>query len=436
MPFIFNKDALDDNASLFILLMNLGNRSLAKEMENFGKQWEVECNKYLQKENKIDHRRYKDQITNVKNIKFIENGVFMEKKNNLSIFLKRKDIEINTKRYAQDALSAMGLGLFSSLLIGLILKTVGQQMCNIPGLTESHRFISFLILIGTTAMSMMGPAIGGAVAHSLKAPPLVLFSSIIVGQMGASFIGFGIKIAGGPAGAFIAVLIAVEFGKAVSKETKLDIIITPAFTLIVGGITAKLVGPLVGWLMIKLGKLIILACELQPFWFGIFISVVVGLVLTAPISSAALCIMMDLSGLAAGAATAGCCAQMIGFAVISFKENGIAGLLAQGIGTSMLQVPNILKNPWILVPPTLASAITGPVSTCILKMTNNAAGAGMGTSGFVGQIMTFTVMGFTTEIFIKALFLHILLPAILAYSFYIFMAKSDFIKTGDMKLEV
>ena len=360
----------------------------------------------------------------------------MEKKNNLSIFLKRKDIEINTKRYAQDALSAMGLGLFSSLLIGLILKTIGQQMCNIPGLTESHRFISFLILIGTTAMSMMGPAIGGAVAHSLKAPPLVLFSSIIVGQMGASFIGFGIKIAGGPAGAFIAVLIAVEFGKAVSKETKLDIIITPAVTLIVGGITAKLVGPLVEWLMIKLGKLIILACELQPFWFGIFISVVVGLVLTAPISSAALCIMMDLSGLAAGAATAGCCAQMIGFAVISFKENGIAGLLAQGIGTSMLQVPNILKNPWILVPPTLASAITGPVSTCILKMTNNAVGAGMGTSGFVGQIMTFTVMGFTTEIFIKALFLHILLPAILAYSFYIFMAKSDFIKTGDMKLEV
>jgi len=419
--------------------MNLGNRSLAKEMENFGKQWEVECNKYLQKENKIDHRRYKDQITNAKNIKFIENGVFMEKKNNLSIFLKRKDIEINTKRYAQDALSAMGLGLFSSLLIGLILKTIGQQMCNIPGLTESHRFISFLILIGTTAMSMMGPAIGGAVAHSLKAPPLVLFSSIIVGQMGASFIGFGIKIAGGPAGAFIAVLIAVEFGKAVSKETKLDIIITPAFTLIVGGITAKLVGPLVGWLMIKLGKLIILACELQPFWFGIFISVVVGLVLTAPISSAALCIMMDLSGLAAGAATAGCCAQMIGFAVISFKANRWNGLLAQGLGTSMLQVPNIMRKPVIWIPPIVASAILGPIATIIFRMENNPAGGGMGTSGLVGQLMTWQTMSSYTAhsvLLIEILLLHFILPAIISYGVYYYMEKKGFVKADDYKLDL
>lgn len=360
----------------------------------------------------------------------------MAKENNFSAFLKRKDIEISGKRYAQDALSAMGLGLFSSLLIGLILKTIGQQLCNIPGITESHWLVSFLILIGGTAMAMMGPAIGGAIAYSLKAPPLVLFSSIIVGQMGASFTGFGIKIPGGPAGAFVAVLLAVEFGKAISKETKLDIIITPAVTLIVGGITAKLAGPLVGWLMIKLGKLIILACELQPFWFGIFVSVIVGLVLTAPISSAALCIMMDLSGLAAGAATAGCCAQMIGFAVISVKENGIGGLLAQGIGTSMLQVPNILKNPWILLPPTLAAAITGPISTCILKMTNNAAGAGMGTSGFVGQIMTFTVMGFNTSILIKIILLHFILPATLSYIIYIILKKKSFIKFGDMKLEV
>lgn len=360
----------------------------------------------------------------------------MEKENHISSFLKRKDIEISTKRYAQDALSAMGLGLFSSLLIGLILKNIGQQLCNLPYFTESHQLISFLILVGGTAMKMMGPAIGGAVAYSLKAPPLVLFSSIIVGQMGADFTGFGIKMAGGPAGAFVAVLLAVEFGKVVSKETKLDIIVTPAVTLIIGGITAKLIGPLVGLLMIKLGQIIILACELQPFWFGIFVSVVVGLVLTAPISSAALCIMMDLSGLAAGAATAGCCAQMIGFAVISFKENGIGGLLAQGLGTSMLQVPNIIKNPMILLPPTLAAAITGPISTCLLHMTNNPAGSGMGTSGFVGQIMTFTVMGFTTEILLKVLFLHFLLPGILSCIFYSIMKKKNLINKGDMKLEV
>ncbi|MEG0157383.1 MAG: PTS sugar transporter subunit IIC, partial [Anaerovoracaceae bacterium] len=302
-------------------------------------------------------------------------------------FLKRKDIEFSVKRYVQDALSAMALGLFSSLLIGLIIKTLGEQIANIGGFSKENVVIAFLITTGTVAMSMMGPAIGVAVAWGLKAPPLVLFASAVTGYMGADL--------GGPAGAFIAVAIGAEFGKAISKETKVDIIVTPAVTLIMGSLAATVVGPAVGKLMTGLGSLIMTATEWQPFFFGIFIAVIVGLALTAPISSAALCIMLDLSGLAAGAATVGCCAQMVGFAVISFKDNGIGGLVAQGIGTSMLQISNIIKHPWILLPPTLAGAIIGPISTCVFKMTNNAMGAGMGTSGLVGQIGTFTDMGFT-----------------------------------------
>lgn len=349
-------------------------------------------------------------------------------------FFKRKDIEISVKRYVQDALSAMGMGLFASLLIGLILKTIGEQLCHIPGVTEESTVIAFLILIGTTAMRMMGPAIGVAVAHALKAPPLVLFSCAVVGQMGATFTGFGIESNGGPAGAFIAVAVAAEFGKMVSKETKVDILVTPAVSLIMGGITAKLVGPGLGWCLLKLGDIIEAACEWQPLWFGIFISVVVGLVLTAPISSAALCIMMDLTGLAAGAATAGCCAQMVGFAIASYKDNGVGGLVSQGIGTSMLQVPNIVMHPLILIPPTLAAAITGPISTCIFKMTNNAAGAGMGTSGLVGQIMTLTDMGFTGGVFLKMVIVQVILPAVLSYVFYKVMYSAGWIKDGDQKL--
>lgn len=351
-------------------------------------------------------------------------------------FCKRKDIEISFKRYVQDALSAMGLGLFSSLLIGLILKTIGEQLCNIPGVTEKSAVTAFLILIGTQAMAMMGPAIGAAVARALNAPPLVLFSCIAVGYMGATFTGFGIEYNGGPAGAFVAVAFGAEFGKMVSKETKIDIIVTPAVTILAGGLAAQLLGPGIGLIMKLLGDSIVAACDWKPFLFGIFISVVVGLVLTAPISSAALCIMLGISGLAAGAATAGCCAQMIGFAVISYKDNGIGGFFAQGIGTSMLQVPNIVQHPWILIPPTLASAITGPISTCILKMTNNAAGAGMGTSGLVGQIMTLTDMGFTLPVLGKILLVQIFLPAILSYAIYKFMYAEGLIKDGDMKLDL
>lgn len=340
-------------------------------------------------------------------------------------FLKRKNIEISAKRYLQDALSAMALGLFSSLLIGLIIKTIGEQTINLFG----DNFISaFLVSTGGQAMDLMGAAIGIAVAWGLQSPPLVMFTSAITGMMGATL--------GGPAGAFIAVAIGAEFGKAVSKETKVDIIVTPAVTMIMGALTATIVGPVVGKLMEGLGNIIITATEWQPFAFGIVISVIVGLALTAPISSAALCIMMGLTGLAAGAATVGCCAQMVGFAAISYKDNGIGGVVAQGIGTSMLQISNICKNPWILLPPTLAGAIIGPISTCVFKMTNNAMGAGMGTSGLVGQIGTFTDMGFSMTVLLQVLVLHILLPIVLSLIFDKMLRKTGKIKDGDYKLDL
>lgn len=348
-------------------------------------------------------------------------------------FWKRKDIEISAKRYLQDALSAMALGLFGSLLIGVIFDTLGTQTANLFG---DNAVSAFCVEIGGIAKQYMGAAIGVAVAWSLKAPPLVLFTSVVTGMMGATMTGFGIDVAGGPAGAFVAVALGAEFGKMVSKETKVDILVTPAVTLIVGGIGAKLIGPAIGWCMLKLGDLIMTATEWQPFVFGIVISVIVGLALTAPISSAALCIMLDLSGLAAGAATVGCCAQMVGFAVASYKENGVGGLVAQGLGTSMLQISNIIKNPWILLPATLASAFIGPISTCLLKMTNIPVGAGMGTSGLVGQIGTFTDMGFTLDTLWKVLVIQIVLPAILTILIDQVLRRAGKIKDGDYKLDL
>lgn len=355
--------------------------------------------------------------------------------NQVKTFLARKDIEFSAKRYFQDALSTMALGLFSSLLIGLIIKTVGEQ---VELWSAPSAFSSFCIETGTLAMGMMGPAIGVAVAWGLKSPPLVLFASAITGSMGASITAtvFGFTSAGGPAGAFFAAAIGAEFGKAVSKETKVDIIVTPATTLVMGMLAAKIFGPPIGALMSGLGKLIMTATDMQPFLMGIVVSVVVGLVLTAPISSAALCIMLELSGIAGGAATVGCCAQMIGFAVISFRENGVGGLIAQGIGTSMLQVPNIIKNPWIVVPPTLAGAVLGPVATCVFKMTNLPAGSGMGTSGLVGQIGTFTSMGFSVQVLLLVLLLHFVLPAVLSIAFDWILKKAGKIRVGDYRLEL
>ena len=345
-------------------------------------------------------------------------------------FLARKDIEISVKRYAIDAMSAMTYGLFASLVIGLIIKTLGEQI----GIHGGEGPLSeFLIKIGGAAMSMVGAAIGVAVAYGLKAPPLVLYSCAAVGFMGNMAWEEG-GPAGGVAGAFVAVLIGAELGKMVSKETKVDIIVTPAVTIIVGGLVAKLIGPPLGALMSGLGNVIMTATDLQPFWMGIIISLIVGLVLTSPISSSALCIMLGLSGLAAGAATVGGATHMIGFAVISFRANGFGGLLGQGLGTAMLQLPNVIKNPWILAPPVLASIILGPISTMALKMTNVPAGAGMGTSGFVGQIGTFTSMGFSFDTLWKVILLHYVLTAALTFVFYLLFKRLGRFTDDDLKL--
>ncbi len=344
----------------------------------------------------------------------------------LKAFLERKNIVFSAKRYGLDALSYMALGLFSTLIIGLIIKTLGQQTANLFG---ENTISTWLVELGGIAMQYMGAGIGVAVAYALGAPPLVAFCSIITGMVGAAG-------NGGPAGAFITAAIACEFGKAVSKETKLDIIVTPATTLIMGFLAGKTVAPLVGLLMTGLGEIIMRATELQPFLMGIIISVVMGVVLTAPISSAALAVALNLSGLAAGAATVGCSAQMIGFAVMSYRENRFGGFVAQGLGTSMLQVPNILKNMWTIVPPILSSAVLGPLSTLVFKMTNNPAGAGMGTSGLVGQINTFTDMGFSLPVLVSILILHFILPAVLTYVFYIILKRLGKIKDGDLKLDL
>jgi uncharacterized membrane protein len=347
------------------------------------------------------------------------------KNGSFKAFLARKDIEFSAKRYLQDALSAMAMGLFASLLVGLIIKTIGDEWIAFGG---ENAVANFLVKIGQESMKYMGGAIGIAVAWGLKSPPLVMFTSIVTGMMGAEL--------GGPAGAFVAVAVGSEFGKAVSKETKVDIIVTPAVTALTGGLAAIVIGPVIGKLMTGLGEIIMTATEWHPFVFGIIVATIVGLALTAPISSAALCIMLGLSGLAAGAATAGCCAQMVGFAIISYKDNGIGGFLAQGIGTSMLQISNIIKNPWILLPPTLAGVITGPVATVIFKMENNPMGAGMGTSGLVGQIGTFTHMGFNIRSLASVIMVQLILPAILSYIFYALLKKKDKIKAGDMKLDL
>lgn len=333
-----------------------------------------------------------------------------------SAFLKKKDIEFSVKRYALDALSLMTIGLFSSLIIGLILKEVGTRL-NIDVFFEA----------GVRAMAVSGAAIGAAAAYALKAPPLVLFASIATGFVGNEL--------GGPAGAFISTIIGTEFGKLVSKETKVDIIVTPTVSILCGYIAAVFIGPVINMVMLSFGNFIMWTTELMPFFMGIIISVVMGMVLTLPISSVALSIMIELSGIAAGAATAGCSAQMIGFAVASYRENKVSGLISQGIGTSMTQMPNIIKNPRIWVPVILTSAITGGLSTTVFKMENIPTGAGMGTSGLVGQFGTLSAMGYSADVIIKIIVLHFLLPAVLSFMFSEIMRKKGLIKFGDMKLQ-
>lgn len=336
---------------------------------------------------------------------------------NIKALLKRQNIEFSLHRYGIDALNFMALGLFGSLIIGLIFKTIGSW-ANLPWLIE----------IGNQAQASMGAAIGVGVAHALKAPPLVLFTSTITGLAGATL--------GGPVGCFIAVVIGTEIGKLVSKTTPIDIIATPAATLISGMAAAQFVGPLIATAMAEIGVLIMWAVELHPIFMGMIVAVLMGMVLTLPISSAAIAIALSLSGLAAGAATVGCCAQMIGFAVMSFKENRWSGLLSQGLGTSMLQMPNIVKNPLIWIPPTLSSAILGPIATVGFQMANIPSGAGMGSSGLVGQVGTINAMGNAPSVWLAIALLHFVLPATLTLIIATLMRKQGWIKDGDLKLEI
>ena len=334
-------------------------------------------------------------------------------------FLLKKDIQISAKRYFIDAMGAMAYGLFATLLVGTILKTIGEEL-NIYFLKD---------VVWPVANQATGPAIALAIAYSLRAPQLVLFSSAVVGMASYQL--------GGPLGVFLATIIAVEVGKMVSGETRVDIVVTPIVTVLVGVVLAQIIGPSVQQIMRWIGEIIMLSTNENPFFMGIVVAVIVGMVLTLPISSAALCLMLELDGLAAGAATIGCCAQMIGFATISFRDNGLKGVLAQGLGTSMLQVPNIYKNWKIWIPPTLASALVGPIAIIYFKMENTALESGMGSCGLVGQIGTFNAMKSTygtTYILTSILLLQFVAPAVISYFIYAIMKKKNWIKEGDLKL--
>ncbi|MBO4374094.1 MAG: PTS sugar transporter subunit IIC [Lachnospiraceae bacterium] len=356
-------------------------------------------------------------------------------------FLKRKDIEISVKRYLIDAMGAMAQGLFCSLLIGTILDSVGRQF-GIPFLTQTVAEVSGIsYTVGGIASAMSGPAMALAIGHALKCPPLVLFSMVAVGFSANALGG-----AGGPLAVLFVAIIAAEIGKAVSKETKIDILVTPLVTIGTGIFFSWLIAPFLGKIANQFGQLIMWTTILHPFLMGILVSVLVGIALTLPISSAAICAALGLTGLAGGAAVAGCCAQMIGFAVISFKDNKWGGFISQGIGTSMLQMGNIIKNPKIWLPPILASAITGPMSTCIFNFKMNGApvSSGMGTCGLVGPIGVYT--GWINDIasgaksaislgdWLSMLLICFILPAVFSYMFYLLFSMLKWIKPGDMKL--
>lgn len=335
------------------------------------------------------------------------------------------------KKYFVDALGAMAQGLFASLLIGTIISTIGQQMG-----------IGWLVEVGNFAKSMAGPAMAVSIAYALQASPLVLFSMTVVGAAANELGG-----AGGPLAVFFMAIAATEAGRLVSKRTKIDIIVTPLVTIGVGVGLSQLLAPAIGSAAVSIGEIIMWATEQQPFVMGIVVSVVMGICLTLPISSAAICAALGLTGLAGGAAVAGCCAQMVGFAFVSFRENRWSGLLSQGIGTSMLQMGNIVKNPRIWLPAILVSAITGPLATCLfhLEMNGPAISSGMGTCGFVGQIGVYT--GWVADVasgskeaitamdWTGMLLISFVLPAVLAPLFGYLLGKIGWIKPGDMKLD-
>lgn len=335
--------------------------------------------------------------------------------------IKKRSIQL----YFIKVLNGMALGLFSSLIIGVIIEQIGTLLN-----------IEMLIYFGKFAKYMMGPAIGAAVGYSVGASQLGIFASIVTGALGsqtAVFDGNVINLViGEPVGAFVASLVGAEFSKLIQGKTKVDIVLVPAGTIIVGGVVGVYLAPVLTKMMTFIGSVINYTTELRPFMMGILLSVIMGIMLTLPISSAALAISLKLSGLAAGASTIGCATQMIGFAIISYRENRVGGLIAQGIGTSMLQVPNIIKNPRIWIPPIIASAILGPIGTVIFKMESDYLGAGMGTAGFVGQLRTYAVMG--NEGVLGIVLLHFILPAVLTLGISEYMRKKGWIKSGDMKL--
>lgn len=332
-------------------------------------------------------------------------------------FLKRKNVNITVKTYLIDAMGAMAFGLFASLLIGTIFGTLGDK---------TH--VTLFNTIAEYCKTATGAALGVSIAYALQAPQLVLFSAATVGIAGNAL--------GGPVGALVSTIVATELGKIVSKETRVDILVTPGVTIISGVLIAQFAGPGVSAFMTAFGNLVKTTTEMQPFFMGILVSALIGIALTLPISSAAICIMLSLDGLAGGAATAGCCAQMIGFAVLSFRENGVGGLLAQGLGTSMLQMGNIVKNPKIWIAPTLASMVTGPIATCVFQMQNIPAGAGMGTCGLVGPIGVYTAMGGGMQMWLGILLVCFVLPAVLTLVFGELLRKMEWIRLGDLRLDL
>ena len=365
----------------------------------------------------------------------------------LRAFLKRKDIVFSAKRYFIDAMGAMAQGLFCTLLVGTILNTIGQQFhigfLNAVIVTIGTGDGAVHYTIGGLCSAMVGPGMAVAIARALNAPPLVLFSLIPVG-FATNYMGG----AGGPLAVLFVAIVAAEIGKAVSKETKIDILVTPIVTVLVGVGFAALIAAPVGRAASAVGQAIMWATELQPFFMGIIVSVVIGVALTLPISSAAICAALGLTGLAGGAAVAGCCAQMVGFAVMSFRENRWGGLAAQGLGTSMLQMGNIVRNPRIWIPPTLAAAITGPVATCLFRLEMNGApvSSGMGTCGLVGQIGVYT--GWVNDVasgakaavtgmdWLGLVLISFVLPALLTWLIAIPLRKWGWIKDGDLKLDL
>ena len=375
-----------------------------------------------------------------------------KKESGFRAFLTKKNVTLSPKVYFVKAMGAMAMGLFASLLISTIFSTLGKYsgvLADSEALKNWPGFIvwilrhggSFLCQAGDFAKNVTGAAIGIAIAHSLDAPLLVLLSAAAVGAAGNSL---GVAVAGvakpieaGPAGVFVAVLIAVELGKLVSKQTKVDILVTPSVTILSGVLIAKLVCPYIAWAMYYFGSFINYTTELHPIWMGIIIAALIGIALTLPISSAAICAMIGISGLAGGAAVAGCCAHMVGFALISYKENKAGGLVAQGIGTSMLQMGNLMKKPILWIPPILISVITGPLATTVFKLRCTGVSAGMGTCGFVGPIGVLTAEGDKDALYyIGLVLICFVIPAVLGVLFSFIGRKIGMIKDGDLKLEL